>query len=399
MAYINENFFDLKDNYLFAKILEKTGEYKEKNPDVKIINLGIGDVTRPLAPVVIDAMHKAVDEMANEETFKGYGLIPGYEFLREKIIEIEYRKNGIDFDKSEIFIANGSKCDLGGIVEIFSNDNIVAITDPVYPVYRDTNIMAGRKIVYLDASEETDFKPKLPKESVDIIYLCMPNNPTGTILNKEELKQWVDYARENKSIILYDSVYESFITEENIPHSIYEIEGAKEVAIELRSFSKLAGFTGIRCSFMVIPKELKVYSKDGNEYVLGKTWLRRQSAKFGGVSYITQRGAEAVYSEEGQKQIKENIKYYLNNAKYFRNELINLGYTVYGGVNSPYIWLKVPNGLGSWEFFDKLLNEASIVGTPGVGFGKQGEGFFRITAFGKYEDYREAIERISKLKF
>ena len=399
MAYINENFFDLKDNYLFAKILEKTGEYKEKNPDVKIINLGIGDVTRPLVPVVIDAMHKAVDEMANEETFKGYGLVPGYEFLREKIIEIEYRKNGIDFDKSEIFIANGSKCDLGGIVEIFSNDNIVAITDPVYPVYRDTNIMAGRKIVYLDASEETDFKPKLPKERVDIIYLCMPNNPTGTVLNKEELKQWVDYARENKSIILYDSVYESFITEENIPHSIYEIEGAKEVAIELRSFSKLAGFTGVRCSFMVIPKELKVYSKDGNEYVLGKTWLRRQSAKFGGVSYITQRGAEAVYSEEGQKQIKENIKYYLNNAKYFRNELINLGYTVYGGVNSPYIWLRVPNGFGSWEFFDKLLNEASIVGTPGAGFGNQGEGFFRITAFGKYEDYREAIERISKLKF
>ncbi len=398
MAYVNENFFELKDNYLFAKVLEKTAEYKEKNPNVKIINLGVGDVTKPLVPAVIEAMHKAVDEMANIETFRGYGLVSGYEFLREKIIEVEYRKNGIDFDKSEIFIANGSKCDLAGIVEVFSNDNVVAITDPVYPVYRDTNIMAGRKIVYLEANEESGFKPKLPEEKVDIIYLCSPNNPTGTVLNKDELKEWVDYARENKSVILYDSVYESFITEENIPHSIYEIEGAKEVAIEFRSFSKLAGFTGIRCSFMVIPKELKIYDKTGNENMLNKIWLRRQSTKFGGVSYIAQRGAEAVYSEEGQSQIKENIRYYLKNAEYFRNELIKLGFTVYGGKNSPYIWFKVPNGLKSWEFFDKLLNEASIVGTPGAGFGKQGEGFFRVTAFGKFEDYEEAIKRISNLK-
>ena len=399
MAYMNENFLELKDNYLFAKVLEKTAEYKAKNPNAKIINLGVGDVTRPLAPVVIEAMHKAVDEMADPKTFRGYGLVPGYEFLREKIIEWEYRKHGIDFDKSEIFIANGSKCDLGGIVEIFSNENIVAITDPVYPVYSDTSIMAGRKIVYIEANEESDFKPKLPNEKVDIIYLCSPNNPTGTVLNKEELKQWVDYAKKNNSIILYDSVYESFITEENVPHSIYEIDGAKDVAIEFRSFSKLAGFTGIRCSFMVIPKELKLYSKSRKEISLNKTWLRRQSAKFGGVSYIAQRGAEAIYSEEGQRQIRENIKYYLNNAEYFRNELINLGYTVYGGKNSPYIWLKVPNNMKSWKFFDILLNEASIVGTPGAGFGKQGEGFFRITAFGKFEDYEEAIKRISNLEF
>lgn len=398
MAYINENFFDLKDNYLFAKVLEKTAEYKANNPNAKVINLGVGDVTKPLVPAVIEAMHKAVDEMANEETFRGYGLVPGYEFLREKIIECEYRKNGIDFDKSEIFVANGSKCDLGGIVELFSNDNIVAITDPVYPAYRDTNIMAGRKIVYLEANEESEFKPKLPNEKVDIIYLCCPNNPTGTVLNKQELKEWVDYAKENNAIILYDSVYESFITEENIPHSIYEIEGAKDVAIEFRSFSKLAGFTGIRCSFIVIPKELKICSKDGKENILNKTWLRRQSAKFGGVSYIAQRGAEAVYSEEGQKQIKENIKYYLKNAEYFRSELIKFGFTVYGGKNSPYIWLKVPNNLDSWRFFDILLNKASIVGTPGAGFGKQGEGFFRITAFGKFEDYEEAIRRISDLE-
>lgn len=398
MAYINENFLELKDNYLFAKVLEKTAEFRKKNPEAPIINLGVGDVTRPLVPAVIDAMHKAVDDMANIDTFKGYGLVPGYEFLREKIIEWEYRKNGIDFDKSEIFVANGSKCDLGGIVELFSNDNIVAITDPVYPVYRDTSIMAGRKIVYLEASEESEFKPKFPQEKVDIIYLCSPNNPTGTVLNKQELKDWVDYAKENKSIIFYDSVYESFITEENIPHSIYEIDGAKEVAIEFRSFSKLAGFTGIRCSFMVIPKELKVFDKNGDETELNKTWLRRQSAKFGGVSYIAQRGAEAVYSDEGQKQIKENIKYYLNNAEYFRNELIKLGYTVYGGKNSPYIWLKAPNNMKSWEFFDVLLNQAWIVGTPGSGFGSQGERFFRITAFGKFEDYEEAVRRITRLK-
>lgn len=399
MAYINENFFELKDNYLFAKVLEKTAEFRMRNPDAKIINLGVGDVTRPLVPVVIDAMHKAVDEMANTDTFRGYGLVPGYEFLREKIIEWEYRKNGINFDKSEIFVANGSKCDLGNIVEVFSNDNVVAITDPVYPVYRDTSIMSGRKIVYLEANEESEFKPKFPQEKVDIIYLCSPNNPTGTVLTKQELKEWVNYAKENKSVIFYDSVYESFITEENIPHSIYEIDGAKEVAIEFRSFSKFAGFTGIRCSFMVIPKKLKVFDKNGDEIELNKIWLRRQSAKFGGVSYIAQRGAEAVYCDEGQKQIKENIKYYLNNAEYFRKELIKLGYTVYGGKNSPYIWVKVPDNMNSWEFFDVLLNQAWIVGTPGAGFGKQGEGFFRITAFGKFEDYEKAVKRISKLKF
>ena len=301
MAYINENFFDLKDNYLFAKVLEKTKEYREKNPDAKIINLGVGDVTRPLAPVVIEAMHKAVDEMSKEETFKGYGLTNGYEFLREKIVKYEYEKRGINIDKNEVFIANGSKCDLAGIIEVFGKENTVAITDPVYPVYRDVNIMAGRKIVYLEATEETNFKPRLPKEKVDIIYLCFPNNPTGTVLTKTELKEWVDYAKENNSIIFYDSVYEVFITDENIPHSIYEIEGAKDVAIEFRSFSKLAGFTGIRCSFMVIPENLKLYTNDGNGFSINKLWFRRLSSKFGGESYIAQRGAEAIYSEMGQK--------------------------------------------------------------------------------------------------
>lgn len=399
MAYINENFFDLKDNYLFAKVLEKTKEYKEKNPDAKIINLGIGDVTRPLAPVVIEAMHKAVDDMSKEETFKGYGLTNGYEFLREKIVKYEYEKRGINIDKNEVFIANGSKCDLAGIIEVFGKENTVAITDPVYPVYRDVNIMAGRKIVYLEATEETNFKPCLPKEKVDIIYLCFPNNPTGTVLTKSELKQWVDYARENNSIIFYDSVYEAFITDENIPHSIYEIEGAKDVAIEFRSFSKLAGFTGIRCSFMVIPENLKLYANDENCFSINKLWFRRLSSKFGGESYIAQRGAEAIYSEIGQKQIRENINYYLNNAKTLKKGLTELGFTVFGGENSPYVWIKTPNGLRSWEFFDILLNEASIVGSPGEGFGENGEGYFRITGFGNFKDYEEALKRIEKIKF
>lgn len=398
MININENFFNLEENYLFSKVLKKREEFESKHPDVKIINMGIGDVTLPIVPAVIEAMHKAVDEMAEKQSFKGYGLVEGYKFLREKICEIDYKSKGIKLDSNEIFISDGTKCDLGNIIELFSLDNTVAITNPVYPVYRDTNIMAGRnKIVYLEATEENDFKPQLPNENVDIIYLCCPNNPTGSVLTKAELKKWVDYAKENKSIIFYDSVYETFITDDDVPHSIYEIEGAKEVAIEFRSFSKVAGFTGIRCSYVVIPKNLKIELEENKTVLLKDMWYRRQSTKFGGVSYITQRAAEAVYSEEGQKQIKENVKYYLENAKYIKTELENLGLKVYGAKNSPYIWVKVPDGIKSWEFFDKLLNEAGVIGTPGVGFGKCGEGFFRLTSFGSKEDSIEAISRIKKI--
>lgn len=398
MANVNENFFELENNHLFATVLAKKNKYIEEHPNCEIINLGVGDVTLPLANSVIKAMHKAVDEMASKETFKGYGLVPGADFLREKIAEYEYKKRGINIDKEEIFIADGTKSDLGNIIELFSKDNIVAITNPVYPVYRDTNIMQGRnKIVYLNCKEENNFVPNLPKEKVDIIYLCCPNNPTGTVLSKEDLKMWIDYAKENKSIIFFDSVYEIFITDGKIPHSIYEIEGAKDVAVEFRSFSKLAGFTGVRCSFVTIPNSLKIYKKSGEEVSLQLLWRRMQNSKFGGVSYITQRGAEAVYSDEGQKEIKQNIKYYLENAMYIKTELQKIGFVVYGGENSPYIWLKVPNGEDSWSFFDKLLNEANVVGTPGAGFGICGEGFFRITAFGSKEDSKKAIDRIKKL--
>lgn len=398
MIKVNENFFNLEDNYLFSKVLAKKDEYQLKNPDKKIINMGVGDVSLPIVPYVIDAMHNAVDEMSKKETFKGYGLVQGYKFLREKINEIDYKNKGVNFDETEIFISDGTKCDLGNIIDLFSTDNIVAITDPVYPVYRDTNIIAGRnKIVYLNATEENDFKPQIPKEKVDMIYLCCPNNPTGTVFTRKELEEWVKYAKENKAVIFFDSVYEVFITDDDVPHSIYEIDGAKEVAVEFRSLSKLAGFTGIRCSYVVIPKQLNIYTKDGKEISLNKIWNRRQSTKFGGVSYITQRAAEAVYSQEGQKQIKENIKYYLENAKYIKEELEKIGFKIYGATNSPYIWLKVPNGQKSWDFFDKLLNEAAVIGTPGVGFGKCGEGFFRLTSFGSREDSIEAIQRIKNI--
>ena len=398
MVNVNENFFNLEDNYLFSKVLTKKDEYQLKNPDKKIINMGVGDVSLPIVPYVIQAMHNAVDEMSKKETFKGYGLVQGYKFLREKISEVDYKNKGINFDETEIFISDGTKCDLGNIIDLFSTDNTVAITDPVYPVYRDTNIIAGRnRIVYLNATEENDFKPQIPQEKVDMIYLCCPNNPTGTVFTKKELEKWVKYAKENKAIILFDSVYEIFITDDDIPHSIYEIDGAKEVAIEFRSLSKLAGFTGIRCSYVVIPKQLNIYTKQGKEISLNKIWNRRQSTKFGGVSYITQRAAEAVYSQEGQKQIKENIKYYLENAKYIKEELEKLGFKIYGATNSPYIWLKVPNGQKSWDFFDKLLNDAGVIGTPGVGFGKCGEGFFRLTSFGSKEDSIEAIQRIKNI--
>lgn len=410
MININENFLNLQDSYLFSTIAKKVAEFSKVNPDKKIIKLGIGDVTRPIVPAVIEAMHKAVDEMAEQNSFKGYGPEQGYEFLREKISENDYKKRGIDIEIDEIFVSDGAKCDCGNIVDIFGIDNKIAITDPVYPVYLDTNVMSGRSgkydektgkyenIVYMPATAENNFIPELPKEKVDIIYLCFPNNPTGTTLPKEELKKWVEYAKENSAIILYDSAYEAFISDENVPHSIYEIEGAKDVAIEFRSFSKTAGFTGVRCAYAVVPKNLYGFTKDGEKVSINKLWNRRQCTKFNGVSYVVQKGAEAVYSKKGQEQIKENISYYMENARIIREGLEKAGFTVFGGKNAPYIWLKVPEGLSSWEFFDKLLTEANVVGTPGVGFGPSGEGYFRLTAFGTKENTIEAMDRIKNMK-
>ena len=368
--------------------------------------LGIGDVTRPIANSVITAMEKAVEEMGNRETFRGYGPEQGYDFLRNKIVEMDYRKLGVDISPDEVFISDGAKCDCGNIVDIFSINNKVAITDPVYPVYLDTNIMSGRtgnynsetgkydKMIYIPATAENGFVPELPEEVPDMIYLCYPNNPTGTTLSKEELAKWVEYAKEHASIILFDAAYEAFITEENVPHSIYEIEGAKEVAIEFRSFSKTAGFTGLRCAYAVVPKTLVGYTENGKEVSIHSLWNRRHGTKFNGVSYPIQRAAEAVYSEEGQKEIKENIQYYLTNAKTIKEGLQDAGFTVFGGVNSPYVWLKVPDGMTSWEFFDTLLENIQVVGTPGEGFGPSGEGYFRLTAFGSTENTIKAVERI-----
>ena len=408
MIKINENFLELQESYLFSTVAKKVAEYTKKNPEKEVIKLGIGDVTKPIVPACIEAMHKAVDEIGTKEGFRGYGPEQGYDFLRKAIVENDYKARGIDIEEDEIFISDGAKCDCGNIVDIFSKDNKVAITDPVYPVYLDTNVMSGRSgkynektgtyenIVYLPVTAENDFKPELPKEKVDMIYLCFPNNPTGTVLDKKELKKWVDYAKENKSIILYDSAYEAFIEEENIPHSIYEVEGAKEVAIEFKSYSKTAGFTGVRCAYTVVPKELKGYTKEKEEVSLNKLWNRRTCTKFNGVSYIVQRAAEATYTEEGKKQIKENIKYYKENAKIIKIGLEEAGFEVYGAVNSPYVWLKVPEGMNSWEFFDKLLEEVNVVGTPGSGFGPHGEGYFRLTAFGTKENTKKAIDRIKK---
>ena len=406
MININENFLKLQDSYLFSTIAKKVAEFQKNNPDKKIIKVGIGDVTLPLAKTVVDAMKKASDDLAKKETFMGYGPEQGYDFLIEKIVKEDYEKRGIKIEKDEIFVSDGAKCDTGNIVDLFDADNKVAITDPVYPVYLDTNIMSGRagkydektgkyeNIIYMPCNKENNFEPSFPEEVPDMIYLCFPNNPTGTVLTKNQLAKWVEYAKKNKSIILFDGAYEAFITEKNVPHSIYEIEGAKEVAIEFRSFSKTAGFTGVRCGYTVIPKEVKGYTKDGKEIMLNRLWNRRQCTKFNGASYVTQRGAEAIYTEEGKKEIRENIEYYRENAKIIREGLTKAGFTVYGGVNAPYIWLKLPDEIKSWDFFDKLLNEVAVVGTPGVGFGPSGEGYFRLTAFGSRENTIEAIERI-----
>lgn len=408
MAFINDNFLELKDSYLFSTIAKKVSDYSKNNPDKKIIKLGIGDVTRPICSKVVEAMHKAIDEVATKDGFRGYGPEQGYEFLREKIVENDYKSREIDIDIDEVFISDGAKCDCGNIGDIFGINNKVAIMDPVYPVYLDTNVMAGRSgkydknkeiyenIVYMPVSSENGFIPELPIEKVDIIYLCFPNNPTGTVLTKEELSKWVKYAKDNKAIILYDSAYEAFITEDNIPHSIYEVEGAKDVAIEFRSFSKTAGFTGIRCAYVVIPKSVYGYTKDGKCVSLNKLWNRRVCTKFNGVSYITQRGAEAIYTEDGKKEISANIDYYMENAKIIKEGLEEVGYEVYGGVNSPYVWLKIDDGMTSWEFFDRLLDEVNVVGTPGSGFGPSGEGYFRLTAFGDRDNTIEAVERMKK---
>jgi LL-diaminopimelate aminotransferase len=404
MARINENYLKLPGSYLFAEIGRRVAKFKEENPDANIIRLGIGDVTRPLVPAVIKGLHDAVDEMGNESTFRGYGPEQGYRFLIQKVIEHDYIPRGIQLEEDEVFISDGAKCDTGNIQEIFGLDNSIAVTDPVYPVYVDTNVMAGRsgelgedgkwsKITYIPCTSENNFVPGLPQNKVDLIYLCFPNNPTGTTLTKNELKKWVDYARENNSIILYDSAYEAFIQEEDIPHSIYEVEGAKQVAIEFRSFSKTAGFTGTRCAYTVVPKEVVAYTSEGEAHPLNKLWNRRQTTKFNGVSYIVQRGAEAVYSSEGQKQVKALIDYYMTNAGIIRKGLVSLGLQVFGGINAPYIWLKTPKDIDSWAFFDKLLKEANIVGTPGVGFGPSGQGYFRLTAFGSRESTEEAMER------
>ena len=405
MAFLNENYLKLPGSYLFAEIARRVNHFKEENPEADIIRLGIGDVTRPLPQASIEAMHKAVDEMASSDTFRGYGPEQGYAFLVEKIIAHDYASRGIQLGTDEVFVSDGSKSDVANIQEIFSSDCTVAITDPVYPVYLDTNVMAGRtgtlqedgrfaNVTYLPCNAENNFIPSFPKERVDMIYLCCPNNPTGTTLSKSELKKWVDYAKANKSIILFDSAYESYIREADIPHSIYEIEGAKEVAIEFRSFSKTAGFSGTRCAYTVVPKELMAYTKSGEAHSLNPLWNRRHTTKFNGVPYIIQRGAEAIFSEAGQAQVQETIDYYMENARIIREGLQKIGLSVFGGVNAPYIWLKTPAGIDSWGFFDKLLNEANIVGTPGAGFGPSGEGYFRLTSFGTRENTIRAIERI-----
>lgn len=406
---INENYLKLKSSYLFVEVARREQEFVKNNPDADIIKMGIGDVTKPLAPAVIDAFRKAVDEMEDGETFRGYGPEQGYEFLAEAIVE-DYKKYGVLLDTSEVFISDGAKCDTGNIQEIFGTDNKIAVTDPVYTVYVDTNVMAGRTgemaddgmyegLTYLKCNAENDFIPELPDESVDIIYLCYPNNPTGTTLTKDQLKVFVDYAKENKSLILFDAAYEAFINEDNVPHSIFEIEGAKEVAIEFKSFSKTAGFTGTRCAYTVVPKQLKGYAADGEEVEINPLWNRRQTTKFNGASYPVQRAAEATYSGEGQKQIRKVIDYYMENAKIIRESLTDIGLEVYGGISSPYIWVKTPKNMDSWDFFDILLNDANVVGTPGSGFGPSGEGYLRLTAFNTLENTKEAMDRISKLEF
>lgn len=406
MALVNEHFLKLSNNYLFSDIAKKVNAFKVSHPKERVISLGIGDVTQPLCPAVIEAMHKAVDEMSNKETFRGYGPEHGYDFLREAILKNDYLSRGIHLDISEIFVNDGAKSDTGNIQEILRWDNSIGVTDPIYPVYIDSNAMIGRagvfenghwsSVTYFPCTAENNFIPQLPDYRVDMIYLCYPNNPTGTVLPKEELRKWVNFALRNESVIFYDSAYEAYIRDENIPHSIYEIKGARKCAIEFRSYSKTAGFTGVRCGYTVIPKELQAFTLDGKTVELNHLWERRQSTKFNGTSYISQRGAEAIYTPEGREQIRKTIDYYMGNARIMRDALTKLGLTVYGGENAPYLWVKTPNGMESWKFFEQLLYGAGIVCTPGVGFGPSGEGYIRFTAFGNREDVEEAMKRIAE---
>ncbi|MEW4527988.1 LL-diaminopimelate aminotransferase [Maioricimonas sp. JC845] len=407
MARINENYLKLKAGYLFPEIARRVNGFVESNPDAAVIKLGIGDVTEPLPPAIVEAMHAAVDEMASRDGFHGYGPEQGYAFLRDAIAEHDYKARGINIGADEIFVSDGSKCDTGNILDIFGSDNTVAVQDPVYPVYVDTNVMAGHTgpagddgryegLVYMPCTAENDFTPAIPEQKVDLIYLCYPNNPTGAVASKETLKSWVDYALANESIIFFDAAYEAFITDESIPHSIYEIEGAEKCAIEFRSFSKNAGFTGTRCAFTVVPKALEGKTASGETQAIQPLWNRRHSTKFNGVSYIVQKGAAAAYSPAGREQIGELVRFYLENARLLREGLEKAGITVYGGVNAPYIWLKTPGGLKSWDFFDTLLQKGHLVGTPGSGFGAAGEGYFRLSAFNSRANVEEAVERFQK---
>ena len=406
MATLNDNYLKLKAGYLFPEIARRVNAFAEANPDAKIIRLGIGDVTEPLPQACRNAMVQAVEDMGNRDTFKGYGPEQGYAWLRETIAAHDFQAKGCDIDADEIFISDGSKCDTGNILDIFGDDNIIAVTDPVYPVYVDTNVMAGHTgdanekgeyggLVYIPITAENNFTAAIPTQKVDLIYLCFPNNPTGATATKEHLTAWVEYAKANGSIILYDAAYEAFISNPNLPRSIYEIEGAKDCAIEFRSFSKTAGFTGTRCAFTVVPKTLTAKAKDGSDVELWKLWNRRQATKFNGVSYIIQRAAEAVYSEAGKAQVKALIQFYMENAQIIREQLTAAGLSVYGGENAPYVWVKTPQGLSSWDFFDKLLQTCNVVGTPGSGFGAAGEGYFRISAFNSRENVEEAMRRIT----
>ncbi|WP_373195287.1 LL-diaminopimelate aminotransferase [Phocaeicola vulgatus] len=406
MALVNEHFLKLPNNYLFSDIAKKVNAFKVSHPKTDLIRLGIGDVTRPLPQASIEAMHKAVDELANKETFHGYGPEQGYDFLIDAVIRNDYAPRGVYLEPGEVFISDGAKSDTGNIGDILRHDNSIGVTDPIYPVYIDSNVMCGRagiledgrwsNVVYLPCLSENNFVPEIPDRRIDILYLCYPNNPTGTVISKAELKKWVNYALENDTLILYDAAYEAYIQDPDIPHSIYEIKGAKKVAIEFRSFSKTAGFTGVRCGYTVVPKELTAATLEGERIPLNRMWNRRQCTKFNGTSYITQRGAEAIYTPEGKKQVKAIIQYYMANARIMKEALESTGLKVFGGENAPYLWVKTPSEVNSWKFFEQMLYEANVVGTPGVGFGPSGEGYIRLTAFGERADCEEAMKRIRK---
>lgn len=407
MALVNEHFLKLPNNYLFADIAKKVNAFKVSHPKADVISLGIGDVTQPLCPAVIEAMHKAVDEMASKDTFRGYGPEQGYQFLRDAIVKNDFVARGIHLEASEIFVNDGAKSDTGNFQELVRWDNSIGVTDPIYPVYIDSNVMIGRagelgedgkwsNVTYMPCSAENNFTPALPDKRVDVIYLCYPNNPTGTVITRDELRKWVNYAIKNDALIFYDAAYEAYIQDEDIPHSIYEIKGARKVAVEFHSFSKTAGFTGVRCGYTVVPKELTVATLSGERIPLNHLWNRRQCTKFNGTSYISQRAAEAIYTPEGKEQVRATIEYYMNNARTMYNTLTDLGLEVYGGRDAPYIWVKTPNDMGSWKFFEQMLYEAHVVCTPGVGFGPSGEGYIRLTAFGDADDCKEAMERLKK---